>query len=83
MLPKVARRKKGSKRRRKALALLIRHHQPVQRQWRDFHHKTALALLKQYDVVYLEDFQVRNLVRNHSLATSISNAGMATVSHHP
>jgi putative transposase len=72
---RVSRRKKGSRRRRKAVQLLQRTHQTVQRQRRDFHHKTALALLKQYDVVYLEDLQVRNMVRNHSLAKSISDAG--------
>jgi putative transposase len=74
---RVARRKKGSTRRRKAVQLLKRHHQTVQRQRRDFHHKTALALLRQYDVIYLEDLQVRNLVRNRHLAKSISDAGWA------
>jgi putative transposase len=72
---RVSRRTKGSRRRRKAVALLKRHHQKVQRQRRYFHHKTALDLLKQYDVVYLEDLQVRNMVRNHHLAKSISDAG--------
>jgi putative transposase len=60
---RVSRRKKGSKRRRKAVALLRRKHQHVQRQRRDFHHKTALALVREYDVIYLEDLQVRNMVR--------------------
>jgi putative transposase len=60
---RVARRKKGSTRRRKAVALLKRRHQHVQRQRRDFHHKTALALIRQYNVLYLEDLQVRNMVR--------------------
>ena len=60
---RVARRKKGSTRRRKAVALLKRRHQHVQRQRRDFHHKTALTLVRAYDVLYLEDLQVRTLVR--------------------
>jgi putative transposase len=74
---RVSRRKKGSKRRRKAVKLLARKHQHVQRQRRDFHHKTALALLRQYDTIYLEDLQVRNMVRNHHLTKSISDAGWA------
>jgi putative transposase len=74
---RVSRRKKGSKRRRKAVRLLARKHQQVKRQRTDFHHKTALALLRQYDAIYLEDLQVRNMVRNHYLAKSISDAGLA------
>jgi putative transposase len=60
---RVSRRTKGSKRRRKAVALLKRTHQYVQRQRCDFHHKTTLALVRAYDVIYLEDLQVRNMVR--------------------
>jgi putative transposase len=64
-------------RRHKAVALLKRHHQTVQWQRRDFHHKTALALLRQYDTIYLEDLRVANMVRNHFLAKRISDAGWA------
>jgi putative transposase len=60
---RVTRRKKGSHRRQKAVALLKRKHQYVQRQRRDFHHKAALALVREYDVISLEDLQVRNMVR--------------------
>jgi putative transposase len=72
---RVAKRKKGSHRRKKAVQLLAKAHQDVQRQRRDFHHKTALALVRQYDVIYHEDLQVRNMVKNHALAKSISDAG--------
>src|SRR5258707_478581 len=71
---RVSRRQKGSNRRKKAVALLKRKHQKVQRQRRTFQHKTALALLRQYEVIYLEDLQVRNLLRNPYLAKSISDA---------
>ncbi len=74
---RVSRRKKGSQRRRKAVQLLAKAHQHVQRQRRDFHHKVALSLLRAYDTIYLEDLRVRNLVRNHYLAKSISDAGWA------
>jgi putative transposase len=72
---RVSRRKKGSHRRRKAVKLLAKAHQTVRRQRQDFHQKTALALVRGNDVVYHEDLQVRNMVRNHHLAKSISDAG--------
>jgi putative transposase len=74
---RVARRKQGSMRRRKAVQLLAKAHQDVRRQRLDFHHKTALALLRENDTIYLEVLQVANLVRNHTLAKSISDASWA------
>ncbi|HEU5198407.1 MAG TPA: transposase, partial [Ktedonobacterales bacterium] len=66
-LAKAQRRKdqrtKGSKRRRKAVFLLRKKHQKVARQRRDFHHKTALALVRQYDTMYYEEVQVANLMK--------------------
>ena len=72
---RVIRRKKGSNRRRKAVNLLAKAHQKVQRQRQDFHHKTALALVRANDVIYHEDLQTANLLKNHHLAKSIQDAG--------
>ena len=72
---RVARRKKGSHRRRKSVALLAKAHQHIARQRRDFHHKEARQLVREYDVIYHEDLRVANMVQNHSLAKSISDAG--------
>jgi putative transposase len=74
---RVLRCKKGSKRGRKAVALLKRKYQKVRRQRRDFQHKTALALVRQYDTIYLEDLRVANMVRNRHLSKSISDASWA------
>jgi putative transposase len=71
---RVSRRKKGSHRRRKAVQLLAKAHQKVKRQRQDFHHKTALALVQQNDTIYHEDLQTANLLKNHHLAKSISDA---------
>ena len=70
----VARCKNGSHGRRKALARRAKAHQHIKRQRADFHHKTALALVRDNDVIYLEDLQVANMVRNRHLAKSISDA---------
>jgi putative transposase len=60
---RVSRRKKGSKRRRKAVQVLARKHQHVRRQRADFHHKVALALVRAYDTIYVEAIQPANLSR--------------------
>jgi len=72
---KVSRRKKRSNRRRKAARLLQKKHQKVQRQRADFHHKTALKIVCEFDAIAVEDLNVRGMVKNHCLAKSISDAG--------
>ncbi|HEY1387638.1 MAG TPA: transposase [Ktedonobacterales bacterium] len=72
---KVSHRKKGSQRRTKAIKLLAKAHQKVKRQRLDFQHKAALQLVRQFDVIYYEDLQVANMVKNQYLAKSIADAG--------
>jgi putative transposase len=72
---RVARRKQGSHRRRKAVALLAKAHQHIRNQRCDFHHQEAAKLVQAYDVIYHEDLRVRTMVQNHSLAKSIADAG--------
>jgi hypothetical protein len=63
------------------VALLARAHQNVRRQRADFHHKVALQLVQQYDTISHEDVQTANMVKNHHLAKSITDAG--GLPHHP
>ncbi len=51
---RVSRRTEGSTRRRKAVQLLARKHRKVRRQRHDFHHKTALTLVRRYEAIYYE-----------------------------
>lgn len=41
---------------------------------KDYLHKLTTDLVKQYDVIVIEDLRTKNLLKNHSLAKSISNA---------
>ncbi len=80
---RVSRRKKGSHRRRKAICVLAKAHQTVRRQRTDVHHKPALALVRHDDTISHEDVRVRNLVRTHSLAKSLSRCWLECVPRHP
>jgi putative transposase len=71
---RVSRKKKGSANRRKAINRLGRKHLKVSRQRKDFAIKTARALVKSLDFIAYEDLQVKNMVKNHKLAKSISDA---------
>ena len=73
----VARCQQGSKGRKKAVNRRAKAYQKVRRQRCDFHHKTALQLVRDNDVIYLEDLQVANLVRNRHLSKSIADVGWA------
>jgi putative transposase len=72
---KVSKRKKGSANRRKAVKRLARKHLQVSRQRKDFVVKTARCVVRSNDLIAYEDLQVRNMVKNHKLAKSISDAG--------
>lgn len=71
---RVSRKKKGSRNRKKSINKLGRKHLKVSRQRQDFAVKTALYVVKSSDFVACEDLQVRNMVKNHKLAKSISDA---------
>ena len=71
----VSRKKKGGSNRRKAVKLLAKNHLKVKRQRADFAHKVADNLVKNYGRIAVEDLRIKNMVRNHHLARSISDAG--------
>lgn len=72
---RTSKRKKGSSNRIRSRKRLAKKHLKVSRQRKDFAVKTARTLVQSNDLVAYEDLQVRNMVRNHRLAKSISDAG--------
>lgn len=73
---RVSRRRRGSKRREKARGMLARAHSHVANVRRDFHHKTARAIVEKYDRIAVEDLNVKGLARS-MLAKSVHDAGWA------
>ena len=71
----VSRRKKGSNRRKKAVKRLAKAHEKVANQRKDLAHKTSAKLIKENDLIAHEDLTIQNMVKNHNLAKSISDAG--------
>jgi putative transposase len=69
-------KKKGSRRRQKAVRRLSKHYQKVARQRRDFHFKTAKWLLDKYDVIAYEDLNIKGLAKT-KMSKSILDAGWA------
>ena len=63
-----------SKRYSLARVQVARQHLEVSRRRKDFVVKTARALIQSNDLVAYEDLKVRNMVKNHKLALSISDA---------
>jgi putative transposase len=71
----VSRKVKGSKNRAKSRLELARTHLKISRQRKDHAVKLARCVIKSNDLVAYEDLRVRNMVKNHCLAKSISDAG--------
>lgn len=60
---RVARRKKGSNRRRKAVMQLRKIHQKIKNQRNDFQHKIANYLVKNYDLIAIERLNILGMSR--------------------
>jgi putative transposase len=70
-----SRRQKGSANREKTRRKVAVVHNKVARARRDYHHKQALALVRENQVIHVEDLNVAGMVRNRRVARAISDAG--------
>jgi putative transposase len=71
----VSRKKKGSSNRRKAVVRLAKLHLKVRNTRKDFHHKLSTQFIRENQAIVVENLQIQNMVKNHKLAKSISDAG--------
>ncbi|NVI89254.1 RNA-guided endonuclease TnpB family protein [Actinomadura sp. BRA 177] len=72
---RMARKQPGSINRRKAKAKVARTCRKVRNARQDFLHRTSTNLVRQADVIVIEDLAVANMVKNRSLARAISDCG--------
>jgi len=71
---RLCRRVKGSNGRRQARVLVAKTHEKVKNQRNDFLHKVANQYISQYGVIFIEDLNIKGMVRNHHLSKSIADS---------
>ncbi|MCX5075907.1 transposase [Streptomyces sp. NBC_00513] len=71
----LARKEMGSKNRAKARTRVARIHALIADRRRDHLHKLTTRLVRENQTLVIEDLTVKNLLRNHTLARAVSDAG--------
>ena len=69
----LSRKSKGSSNRNKARIKVTRLQERITNQRKDFLQKLSTEIIKNNDVVCIEDLQVKNMIKNHKLAQSIAD----------
>jgi len=70
-----SRKEKGSSRSKVWKNRVANQYEKISNQRKDFLHKVSNEITNRYDTICMEDLKVSNMVRNHKLALSISDAG--------
>lgn len=74
---KLSKKQANSANRSKARKQVYKIHRKIKEQRKDFHHKTANNLLRDYDLICIEDLNVKGLMRT-KLAKSIADTGWSS-----
>lgn len=74
---KLARKKKGSNRYKRQKQKVARVHEKIADSRQDWAKKLAWDLVNRFDVICVEDLNIRGMVKNHNLARAISDAGIS------
>lgn len=73
----LSRKVKGSVNYRKAKINLARFHEKIVNIRKDFLHKLSTSLVKTYDVICIENLNIRGLMKNHKLAKSFQDVSIS------
>jgi putative transposase len=69
----LSRKTKGSNRYEKQRLKVAKIHEKITNSRMDLIHKTTLNLVNQFDKIYLEDLNVKGMMKNHKIAKTISD----------
>lgn len=69
----LSRKSKGGSNRNKARIKVVRLHEKISNQRKDFLQKLSTEFIRQNDIICIENLQVKNMIKNHNLARSISD----------
>jgi len=70
----LARKTKGSHRRKKTRILVAKSHERISNQRKDFLHKVANFYIESYKTIYVEALNIKGMVKNRHLSKSIADA---------
>jgi len=73
----LSRKKKGSSRYKKQKLKVARMHLKISNQRKNFLHSEANKILKDYDIIGIEDLNVEGMKKSHNLGKSISDASFS------
>ena len=74
----LSRKEKGSKGRDKARLSVAKVHEKITNSRNDMQHKVSSKLVKDYDLIAIEDLNVKGMVKNHKLSKAISEVAWSS-----
>ena len=70
---RLSKKQKGSNNRKKAKLKVAKQHEKITNKRLDFLHKVSSKLISENQTICIEDLNVKNMIKNHKLAQSISD----------
>ena len=74
----LSRKEKGSKGKDKARLSVAKVHEKITNSRNDMQHKVSSKLVKDYDLIAIEDLNVKGMVKNHKLSKAISDVAWSS-----